>query len=276
MNAVLPADPTHAGHPADTTGLRPVPEVGELPDPVARAGEVVVAVHAAGLNRPDLMQLAGHYPPPPGESDVPGLECAGQIAVVGEGVDRWQVGMRVMALLAGGVQATRVGVPAGQLLPLPENLSFVEGGALPEAGLTAWTNLVSAAARDAGRLELLRSLGITELVTDDDELSARVREATGGRGVDLVFDLVGGSRLPAHLEALKKGGRLVLMGMLAGRTAELDLEALLRRRLRIIGSVLRARSRDEKARLVAGFEASAMPRLRGGRLRPGVDRGLTL
>ena len=311
MKAVLPADPTHAGHPADTTGLRPVPEVGELPDPVARAGEVVVAVHAAGLNRADLMQLAGHYPPPRGESDVPGLECAGQIAVVGEGVDRWQVGMRVMALLAGGGQATRVAVPAGQLLPLPENLSFVEGGALPEAGLTAWTNLVAegglvtgevvlitgatggmgtfaaqlaqelgarviAAARDAGRLELLRSLGITELVTDDDELSARVREATGGRGVDLVFDLVGGSRLPAHLEALKKGGRLVLMGMLAGRTAELDLEALLRRRLRIIGSVLRARSRDEKARLVAGFGAFAVPRLRAGRLRPVVDRVLPL
>ena len=135
---------------------------------------------------------------------------------------------------------------------------------------------VIAAARDAGRLELLRSLGITELVTDDDELPARVRDATGGRGVDMVFDLVGGSRLPSHLAALKKGGRLVLMGMLAGRTADLDLEALLRRRLRIIGSVLRARSRDEKARLVAGFEAFAVPRLRAGRLRPVVDRVLAL
>jgi putative PIG3 family NAD(P)H quinone oxidoreductase len=311
MKAVLPAGPIHAGHAADAGGTRPVPKVGELPDPVARAGEVVVAVQAAGLNRADLMQLAGHYPPPRGESEVPGLECAGQIAVVGEGVDRWQVGMRVMALLAGGGQATRVAVPAGQLLPLPENLTFVEGGALPEAGLTAWTNLVAegglvtgevvlitgatggmgtfaaqlaqelgarviAAARDAGRLELLRSLGITELVTDDDELPARVREATGGQGVDLVFDLVGGSRLPAHLAALKKGGRLVLMGMLAGRTAELDLEALLRRRLRIIGSVLRARSRHEKARLVAGFGAFAVPRLRAGSLRPVVDRVLPL
>src|SRR6202049_2830749 len=205
MKAVLPADPTHAGNGG---GSRPVPRGGELADPVARAGGVVGAVQAAGLNRADLMQLAGHYPPPRGESDVPGLECAGQIAVVGEGVDRWQVGMRVMALLAGGGQATRVAVPAGQLLPLPENLSFVEGGALPEAGLTAWTNLVAegglvtgevvlitgatggmgtfaaqlaqelgarviAAARDAGRLELLRSRGITELVTDDDELAAR-------------------------------------------------------------------------------------------------------
>jgi NADPH2:quinone reductase len=202
-------------------------------------------------------------------------------------------------------------VPAGQLLPLPENLSFVEGAALPEAGLTAWTNLVAegglvtgevvlitgasggvgsfavqlarelgarviGAARDRARLELLRQLGIDELISDDDELPARVREATGGRGVDLVFDLVGGTRLPAHLAALKKGGRLVLMGMLAGRTAQLDLEALLRRRLRLIGSVLRARSRDEKARLVAGFGAFAVPRLRAARLRPVIHRVLPL
>jgi putative PIG3 family NAD(P)H quinone oxidoreductase len=311
MKAVLPADPAHAPRADTATGSRPVPVVGELPDPVARFGEVVVAVEAAGLNRADLMQLAGNYPPPAGESEVPGLECSGQIDVVGEGVDRWKVGARVMALLAGGGQATRVAVPAGQLLPLPENLSFIEGGALPEAGLTAWTNLVAegglvtgevvlitgasggvgsfsaqlaqelgarviAAARDAGRLERLRELGITELLLDDHELPARVRGLTGGRGVDLVFDLVGGRRLPSHLEALKKGGRLVLMGMLAGHTAELDLEALLRRRLRIIGSVLRSRSRDEKARLVAGFGAFAVPRLRAGRLRPVIDRVLPL
>src|SRR5260370_11107287 len=119
MRAALPADPAAA------PGRRPVPGVGELPAPVARAGEVVVAVEAAGLNRADLMQLAGQYPPPHGESEVPGLECSGCIAAVGEGVDRWQVGARVMALLAGGGQATRVAVPAGQLLPLPEKLSFV-------------------------------------------------------------------------------------------------------------------------------------------------------
>jgi putative PIG3 family NAD(P)H quinone oxidoreductase len=305
MRAVLPADPAAAA------GGRPVPRVGELPDPVARHGEVVVAIEAAGLNRADLMQLAGHYPPPPGESGVPGLECAGRIAAVGEGVERWKVGVRVMALLAGGGQATRVAVPAGQLLPLPENLSFIEGGALPEAGLTAWTNLVAegglvtgevvlvtgatggvgsfaaqlardlgaraiAAGRSLERLERLRELGIEELILDDDELPARLREMTGGRGVDLVFDLVSGARLPAHLAALKKGGRLVLMGLLAGRTAELDLESLLRRRLRIIGSVLRSRSRDEKARLVAGFGAFAVPRLRAGRLRPVVSRVLPL
>jgi putative PIG3 family NAD(P)H quinone oxidoreductase len=305
MRAVLPADRSAASR------ARPVPRVGELPDPVARAGEVVVAVEAAGLNHADLMQLAGNYPPPPGESDVPGLECAGQILTVGEGVDRWRPGTRVMALLAGGGQATRVAVPAGQLLPLPENLSFVEGAAVPEAGLTAWTNLVSegglvtgevvlvtgatggvgtfavqlarelgarviAASRNEERLERLRELGVEEMVADDDRLPSRVREATGGRGVDLVFDLVGGTRLPAHLAALKRGGRLVLMGLLAGRTAEIDLDAVLLRRLRIIGSVLRSRSRDEKARLIAHFGAFAVPRLRAGRLRPVVDRVLAL
>ena len=301
MRAVLPADPAAAA------GAHPAPVLGELPDPVARPGEVLVAVEAAGLNRADQLQLAGLYPPPPGESDVPGLECAGHIVAVGDGVDRWKVGAKVMALLGGGGQATRVAVPAGQLLPLAENLSYVEGAALPEAGLTGWTNLVVeggmvagqvvlvtgasggmgsfavqlarelggrviAAARDRGRLERLRDLGVEELVAEDGDLAARVREAAGGRGVDLVFDLVGGSRLAGHLEALRTGGRLVLVGLLAGDRAELDLHAVLRRRLRIIGSVLRARSRDEKARLVAGFGAFAIPRLRAGRLRPVVDR----
>jgi putative PIG3 family NAD(P)H quinone oxidoreductase len=305
MRAVLPAD--HAR----LAGVRPVPEVGELPDPEARAGEVLVAVEAAGLNRADLLQLAGHYPPPAGESDVPGLECAGQIVAVGEGVERWRVGMRVMALLAGGGQATRVAVPAGQLLPLPENLSAVEGGCLPEAGLTAWTNLVFegglvagetvlvtgasggigsfaaqlarelggrviAAGRDRARLERLRELGIEDLVAAGEGMAARVRQLSGGRGVDLVLDLVGGSHLPEHLASLKTGGRLVLVGLLAGGSAEVDLGAVLRRRLRIIGSVLRSRSRDEKARLVAGFGAFALPRLRGGRLRPVVGRVLPL
>jgi NADPH:quinone reductase-like Zn-dependent oxidoreductase len=194
---------------------------------------------------------------------------------------------------------------------LPENLSFLEGAALPEAGLTAWTNLVFeggvvagevvlvtgasggvgtfavqlarelgarviASARDVSRLERLRDLGIEDLVAEDDDLAARVRQLAGGRGVDMVLDLVGGARLPGHLAALKTGGRLVLVGLLAGARADLDLTTVLRRRLRIIGSVLRARSRDEKARLVAGFGAFAVPRLRAGRLRPVIDRGLPL
>jgi putative PIG3 family NAD(P)H quinone oxidoreductase len=306
MRAVLPSDGAAGG------GVPAVPRVGELPDPVPGEGEVLVAVEAAGLNRADLLQLAGHYAPPPGESEVPGLECSGQIAALGYNADpRWKVGMRVMALVAGGGLATRVVVPVGQLLPLPENLSFVEGAAIPEAGVTAWTNLVFeggliagevvlitgawggvgsfavqlarelgarviAAARDRERLERLRELGVHDLVNEDEELPARVRALIGGRGVDLVLDLVGGPLLAGHLAALKGGGRLVLVGLLAGARAEIDLGAILRRRLRLIGSVLRARSRDEKTRLVEGFGAFAGPRLRTGRLRPVVREVMPL
>ncbi|HVT60623.1 MAG TPA: NAD(P)H-quinone oxidoreductase [Thermoanaerobaculia bacterium] len=303
MRAVLPV-----ADPADGV---PVPRLGDLPDPVPGVGEVLVAVEAAGLNRADLYQLAGHYPPPAGESAVPGLECCGRIAALGPGVERWQIGARVMALLAGGGQATRVVVASGQLMPMPENLSSIEGAAIPEAGLTAWTNLVAeghlvagesvlitgatggvgsfaaqlarelgarviAAARDRERLERLRQFGLDELLADGDELADRVRKMTGGRGVDLVLDLVGGARLSSHLAALKTGGRLVLIGLLAGERAELELYPILRRRLRLIGSVLRARSRDEKARLVAGFSNFAVPKLRAGLLRPVVDRVLPL
>jgi len=276
----------------------PMPRVGDLPDPVPGPGEVLVEVEAAGINHAELLQIRGHYPPPPGESDVPGLECAGR--VVGRGD-------RVMALLGGGGHATRVAVPAGQLMPLPDNLSFEEGAAIPEAGLTAWTNLVVegelqageivlitgatggmgsfavqlarelgarvlAAGRNPGRLEQLRELGVKEICVAGSDLAKQVREATGGRGVDLVFDLVGGASINAHLGALRDGGRLVLIGLLGGRKVEVDLGAVLSRRLRIVGSVLRPRPRAEKAGLVEAFAAFALPRLRDGRLKPVVEK----
>jgi NADPH:quinone reductase-like Zn-dependent oxidoreductase len=241
---------------------------------------------------------------------VPGLECAGRVAGQ-EGPGLWQPGARVMALLGGGGHATRAAVPVGQLMPLPDNLSFVEGAAIPEAGLTAWTNLVAegglqagesvlvtgatggmgsfavqlarelgarvlAAGRNPDRLEQLRSLGVQEICLAGSNLPEQVREATGGRGVDLVFDLVGGASLNAHLASLREGGRLILIGLLDGRGTEVDLSLVLRRRLRIAGSVLRPRSRQEKARLVSDFAAFALPRLKDGRLRPVVDRVLPL
>jgi putative PIG3 family NAD(P)H quinone oxidoreductase len=298
--AVLPFDP-----------LSPdaAPRLGELPDPVPAAGEVLVAVDAAGVNRADLLQLRGGYPPPRGESAVPGLECCGRIVAVGPGVAPWREGDPVMALLGGGGHAPRVAVPAGQLMALPAELSPIEGGAVPEAGLTGWTNLVVegelraretvlvtgatggmgsfavqlarelgahvlAVARRRERLERLRAFGIEDLGADDGGLPAWVRQSTGGRRADLVFDLAGGSLLPAHLGALRDGGRLVLIGLLAGRQVELDLGEVLQRRLRLIGSVLRARSREEKARLVAGFAGFALPRLAARRLQPVVDRVL--
>lgn len=282
-----------------------------MPDPKPGPGEVLVAVRAAGLNRADLLQLRGLYPPPPGESDVPGLECSGVVEELGEGVDGVAPGDRVMALLAGGGMAERVAVPVGQILPLPDGLSFEEGAALPEAGLTAWTNLVAegelargetvlvtganggvgslavqlaaelggrvvAAGRSRERLEPLRDLGAEHLVIDAPGLAQAVRDATGGPkgggGADLVFDLVGGELLGEHLAALRNRGRLVLVGLMAGRTAELDLGEVMRRWLTLRGSVLRSRPREEKARLVAGFDEFAGPRLADGRLRPMLHR----
>jgi putative PIG3 family NAD(P)H quinone oxidoreductase len=275
------------------------------------AGEVLVEVAAAGLNHADLLQLQGEYPPPRGESEVPGLECAGSVAALGEGVSEWTVGERVMALLGGGGLGTRVAVPVGQLMRVPANLSWAEAAALPEAGLTAWTNLVAegqlregetvlvtgatggmgtmfvqlghalgarvlAAGRSPERLERLRELGAWEIVRLDRDLPARVAELTGGRGVDLVADLVGGPDLGARMAALAPRGRLILLGLLAGGRAELDLRPILSRRLRLIGSVLRARPRPEKAELVAGFAGFALPRLADGRLRPVLDRVLPL
>lgn len=300
MRAVLPADDSRSGN------LR----VGDLPDPVPGPGEILIDVEAAGVNHAELLQVRRLYPPPPGESGVPGLECAGRVADTGAGEvpgALWQPGARVMALLAGGGHATRVAVPSGQLMPLPGNLSSVEGGAIPEAGLTAWTNLVAegglqpgesvlitgatggvgvfavqlarelgarviAAGRSRDRLEMLRELGIEEVCVESATLPQQVRDATNGRGVDLVVDLTSGPQLAGHLAALRDRGRLILVGAVAGAKAELDLPSVLRRRLRLVGSVLRSRSREEKARLVSDFAAFALPRLKDGRLRPVVDR----
>jgi putative PIG3 family NAD(P)H quinone oxidoreductase len=303
MRAVLPL--------SDRRGSgSPVPRVGDLPDPIAGPGEVLVHVEAAGLNHADVHQLRGQYPPPPGESDVPGLECAGRV-VGDEAPGLWQPGARVMALTGGGAHATLNAIPVGQLMPVPDKFSWAQAAAVPEAGLTAWTNLgaagglqagetvlitgatggmgsfavqlarelgarVLAAGRDRDRLEQLRALGVEEICVEGSDLAQQVREATGGRGVDLVFELAGGgSAINAHLGALRDGGRLVLIGLLGGgRSVEVNLGQVLSRRLRILGSVLRARSRAEKAKLVSDFAAFALPRLRDGRLRPVVDRVL--
>jgi NADPH:quinone reductase-like Zn-dependent oxidoreductase len=212
-----------------------------------------------------------------------------------------------MALVAGGGMGERAAVPAGQLLPVPERLSFEEAAAIPEAALTAWTNLVAegrlaagetvlisganggigtfavqlarelggrvlAAGRSRERLEPLRELGVEELLIDGPGLAEAVRERTGGEGADLALDLVGGEHFGERLAALRRRGRMVLVGVLAGARAEIDLADVLRRRLRIRGSVLRARSREEKAGLVRAFGDFANERLADGRLRPVLAR----
>lgn len=281
--------------------------VGEVPVPVTGPGAVRVRVAAAGLNRADLLQMRGQYPPPPGASAVPGLEGSGLVEELGEGVQGFRVGDRVMALLAGGGQAEQVVVPAGQLMPVPANLTLEEAAAIPEAALTSWTNLVVegglaagetvlvtgatsgigtfavqlirelggkviAAARSVERLERLRDFGVDQVVALDADYPRRVRELTGGRGVDLVLDLVAGEWFAPTLDCMAERGRLVLVGLTAGRKAQVDLGVVLRHRLRIVGSVLRARPVAEKAELVRGFAAWGLPRLADGRLRPVVDR----
>lgn len=303
MRAVVGPDP------ADPLQL--TPQLADLPDPLPEKGEVVLEVAAAGLNHAELLQVRGLYPPPPGESPIPGLEAAGRIAALGHGVSGWAVGDRAMALLAGGGHGTRVVVPAGQLMRVPDNLSLVEAAAIPEAALTAWTNLVVegrliqgetvlitgatggmgtfavqlarelggrviAAGRSLERLQHLKAFGIRDLVIDGDDLAAQVQGLTDGRGADLVFDLTSGSHWNAHLEALRSRGRLILIGLTAGRQAQVDLSTILRKRLKIVGSVLRYRSREEKAELVQGFAAFALPRLLDERLRPLVDRTFPL
>jgi putative PIG3 family NAD(P)H quinone oxidoreductase len=277
---------------------------------VPAPGEVLVAVEAAGLNHADLHQLRGQYPPPAGESQVPGLECSG-VVLEGEKGSPWQPGTRVMALVGGGAHATRAAIPIGQLMPVPDNLSLIEGAAIPEAALTSWVNLVVegglqagetvlvtgatggmgsfavqlarelgarvlAAGRSRERLEMLRGFGVDEVCVEGANLAAQVREATHGRGVDLVLDFTAGPEINGHLATLAARGRLVVVGAVGSRKGEVDLGMVLGRRLRLIGSVLRARPRDEKARLTADFAAFALPRLRDGRLRPVVDRVLPL
>ena len=292
MRAVLPTDPGRGATPA----------LGELAEPVAGPGEVLIDVHATALNRADLLQIRGRYPPPAGESDVPGLEAAGIVAAVGDGVEGWSSGDRVAALLAGGGQAERVAAPAGQLIRLPTSWSFEEGAGLAEAAITAWTNLVAegrlaagervlvsgatsgvgtlvieiakalgavvvAAGRDRQRLEVSRRLGADAVV-----LLEELPRALAGIGeADLIVDLVGGEHLPRLLASLAERGRLVLVGLMAGRSAAVDLGLVLRRRLEIRGSVLRPRSRSEKAALVAAFTAFAAPRLERRELLPRID-----
>src|ERR1700712_129725 len=221
VRAILPIDRNHRGHPT--------PIVGNLLDPIPEPGEVLVAIEAAGLNHADLHQMRGSYPPPAGESDVPGLELSG-VVIEGEKGTPWQPGTRVMALVGGGAHATRAAVPIGQLMPLPDNLSFIEGAAIPEAALTGWVNLVVegglqagetvlvtgatggmgsftvqlarelgarvlAAGRSQERLEMLRGLGIDEICLEGANLAGQVREATGGRGADLVIDYTAGPEI---------------------------------------------------------------------------------
>jgi putative PIG3 family NAD(P)H quinone oxidoreductase len=280
--------------------------VGRL-KPAPGPDEVLIRTAAAGVNRPDLLQREGRYPPPPGASDIPGLEVAGAVEAVGERVAGWQAGDLVCALLAGGGYAEYCTAPALQCLPIPRGLTMMEAAALPETYFTVWDNLfergrlkagetllvhggasgigttaiqlgrafgarVFATAGSPGKRRLCQELG-AELTFDyaNDDWAAGVREATAGRGVNVVLDIGGAGFLASNLEALAVEGRLVVIALLRGATAELDLRRLMQRRLTITGSTLRPRTAEEKGAIAAGLRAHVWPLLEAGRVSPVIQ-----
>lgn len=287
---------------AENSELRQV----ERPDLAPGQGEVAIRVCAAGINRADLAQAAGGYPPPPGESDILGLECSGWIEQLGDGVRELQVGQAVCALLASGGYADRVICPAPQVAPIPDGLSVTEAAALPEVFATAWLNLYTegqlqpnervllhAGASGVGTaaIQLCRASGNPCFVTagkaekvafclnlgaeggavrgDGDWAEAVQQWATDG--VDLILDPVGADYLADNIRLLRHGGRIVLIAFMSGRFAQLDLAALLLRRLKLIGSTLRARPVEEKGRIVGELIANVWPRIGKGEIQPVIE-----
>jgi putative PIG3 family NAD(P)H quinone oxidoreductase len=280
--------------------------------PTPGSGEVLIAVAAAGVNRPDVMQRRGKYPPPPGASDLPGLEVAGTIAAVGPDVARWHVGETVCALVAGGGYAEYCLAPAPQCLPIPDGLDLVSAAALPEIFFTVWTNLFERGGLRAGEwtlihggssgigttaIQLARAFGAQVIATAgsaekcaacerlgasrainyrEEDFVAAVREATGGRGVDVLLDMVGAEYLARNLECLAFDGRLVIIGTLGGVKAAFNLVPLLQRRLTMTGSTLRARSVEQKGAIARALETQVWPLIARGRVRPVIDLVLPL
>jgi putative PIG3 family NAD(P)H quinone oxidoreductase len=284
----------------------------ELPDPEPGPGEVVLDVVASAVNRADLLQRQGKYPPPPGASDVIGLECSGRVAAVGADVERWRVGDEVCALLAGGGYATKVAVPAGQLMPLPPGVDAVTAAALPEVACTVWSNVFMVAALQPGEtllvhggaggigtfaIQLAHALGATVVTTAGSEAKLEVcrslgadvgvnykeqdfveevRGATEGRGADVILDNMGAKYLSRNVDALAPQGRLVIIGMQGGTRAELDIATLLGKRGAVIATALRSRPVAEKAAICAAVAEHVWPLVGEGRVRPIVHHRFPL
>jgi putative PIG3 family NAD(P)H quinone oxidoreductase len=302
VKAVLPRSP----------GGPEVLEYVEAPDPEVAAGEVLVDVVATAVNRADLLQRQGHYPPPPGAPEIIGLECSGTVAALGDGVTGFEVGEEVCALLAGGGYATRVAVPAGQVMPKPEGVDLVTAAALPEVAATVWSNVMMVAGLRSGdtllvhggaggigtfAIQLATALGARVLATAGSaeklalcaELGAEatvnyreqdfveaVQDFTDGAGVDVILDNMGASYLARNVAALATEGRLVVIGLQGGTKAEIDLNALMRKRAAVVGTTLRARPVGEKAAICAAVAEHVWPLVADGTIRPVVGHTLPL
>ena len=282
-----------------TLGRRPIPSAAE--------GEVLLRVHAAGVNRPDILQRMGRYPPPPGASDLLGLEAAGEVVAIGNAVLHLQAGQRVCALLAGGGYAEYVAVPAVQCLPVPRGLSDVEAASLPETTFTVWHNIfdlglftpgcdvlihggtsgigvmaIQMVAAMGGRvfatagsdakvracLELGATIGCNYRTEDFVEV---IKSATGGRGVDIILDMVGGDYLAKNVRVAATGARILQIAFMRGARAELDLSKVMQKRVMITGSTLRPRGSSDKHQIALRVEKEIWPRIERGAIRPVID-----
>jgi putative PIG3 family NAD(P)H quinone oxidoreductase len=292
--------------PGDESVLR----LRGVPDPVIKPDEVLIRVRAAGLNRADIMQRQGFYPPPPGASEIIGLEVAGDVIEVGSDANGWRVGDRAMALIAGGGYAEKAAVHHGSAMTIPSALSYEEAAGFPEVFLTVFLNifmlaelkrsetvLVHGGGSGIGTasIQLVKDFGARSIVTAGTDAKCeqclklgadiainynsgpfpeKVKAATNGRGVDVILDSIGAAYLMPNIEALAQNGRLVLIGMMKGTRSEIDLGPVLRRHIRIYGSTLRSRPVAEKAEIVAEFQKRFGAALETGRLRPPIYKAL--
>lgn len=287
----------------------------EVADVSARPGEVVIKVAAAGVNRADVLQAAGKYPPPPGASEIIGMEVSGVIAEIGDGVTEWSVGQQVCALLAGGGYAEYVAVPAGQVLPIPSGVDLVDAAGLPEVACTVWSNVVLIAGLSRGQLllahggasgigshaiQIARALGARVAVTAgsteklefcrdlgaditinyrDEDFVARLRDETNGAGANVILDIMGAAYLDRNIDALASDGQLVIIGMQGGVKGELNIGKLLAKRARVIGTTLRGRPAtgpNSKSDIVQAVTASVWPMIADGRVRPIIGARLPI
>jgi NADPH2:quinone reductase len=293
-------------------GKSDVLKIGTRAVPQPRAGEVLIKVAAAGINRPDVLQRTGHYPVPPGASDIPGLEIAGSVAALGEGVSGWRLGDTVCALVQGGGYAEYCTAPAPQCLPFPRGLSAIEAASLPETFFTVWSNVFDRAGLKAGEtflvqggssgigvtaIQMAKALGHTVFATagsaekcaacvrlgadrainyKTEDFAAIVKDATGGRGVDVILDMVAGDYVDRELKCLADDGRIVLIAFLGGSKATLNLNDLLRRRLTLTGSTLRPRPVEFKAAIANQLREKIWPLIEAGKIKPVIYRTFPL